>query len=138
MTEMLHNDFEITGRVTYIDIKYTDKGTAIVRTCVSKKSTRKEDEFIALWVDMFGDVAEKYAEQIRQGDTVNIKGKLDTDKFTSKEGKTVEKLLLKGWHFQKAMYDKNTKEFIPYDASKVPLEKQQTQNAPAKEETPWG
>lgn len=135
---MLHNDFEITGRVTWINVNYTDKGTAICRTCISKKSTRKEEEFIALWVDMFGDVAERYAEEIRQGDTVNIKGKLDSDKFTTKEGKTIEKMLLKGWTFQKAMYDKNTKEFVPYDASKVPPEKQQTQNEPIKEATPWG
>jgi hypothetical protein len=47
-------------------------------------------------------------------------------------------MLLKGWTFQKAMYDKDTKEFVPYDASKVPPEKQQTQNAPVKEATPWG
>lgn len=132
---MLHNDFEITGRVTWVNITYTEKGTAICRTCISKKSTRKEDEFIALWVDMFGDVAEKYAEQIKQGDTVNIKGKLDADKFTGKNGKTVEKMLLKGWEFQKAMYDKDTKEFIPYDESKAG---QEVKKEPAKEETPWG
>ena len=136
MTEMLHNDFEVTGRVSFVDIKYTDKGTAIVRTCISKKSTRKEDEFIGLWIDMFGELAEKYAEQIKQGDTVNISGKLDSDKFTTKEGKTVEKMTLKGWKFQKAMYDKDNKAFVPFDPSKA--EVKETVKESVKEETPWG
>jgi single-stranded DNA-binding protein len=136
MTEMLHNDFEITGRVTYVNVTYTDGGTAIVRTCVSKKSTRKEGEFIGLWVNMFGEVAEKYAEQIKQGDTVNIKGKLDSDKFTTKDGKASERMVLKGWSFQKAMYDKDSKTFVPFDPAKV--ETTEAAKESVKEDTPWG
>lgn len=134
---MKHNDFEITGRVTFVNITYTDKGTPIVRTCVTKRSSKKEDEFMGLWIDMFGDVAESFAEKIVKGDSVNISGKIETDKFKTKDGKEIEKVVLKGWYFTKAMYDSEKKEFVPYVESSAP-QKKETNKVIKDDSTPWG
>lgn len=133
---MKHNDFEITGKVTFVNITYTEKGTAIVRTCITKRSQREKDEYMGLWVDMFGEIAEKFAETVVKGDTVNVTGKIETDKFKTKEGKEIEKVILKGWYFTKAEYDSVKKEFIPVKDAKTGKEQKTTKIE--DNSTPWG
>lgn len=123
---MESNKFEITGKVTFVDIKYTEKGSVITRALMSKKNTQKENEYDTYAFTFFGVAAEKFAEAIKKGDFVNITGRIGINKFKSKDGKDVEKYELYGNEFVKVKYDNNAKKYVP-----------DTLNADSDEVVPW-
>lgn len=106
------NKFELTGRITYIDIKFSNTtGKAVTRALMSKKS-RKEGEYDTYAITFFGDTAEKFGETIKKGDTVNVSGRIGVNKY-EKDGKTVEKLELYGNEFALARYDEVLRDYVP-------------------------
>lgn len=112
---MENNKFEITGRVNYISIKYTESGTGITRVLISKKN--KNEEYDAYGINLIGKVAEDIYTDIKKGDYANITGKITVNKYKDKSGKDVERLELLGFEYKKAKYDENVKGFVE-DTSK--------------------
>ena len=122
------NTCELIGRCNYVDFKSLENGKTYTRVCLSKKA--KDDNYNAFWITFFGDTSEKVAEKIQKGDYIHVAGKLDIDKYTSKEGKQVEAIKLIGFDAQKVSYDQNKKEFVA-------TEPFQAKEEPAQGELPW-
>lgn len=126
---MESNKFELTGRVNFKDITYSQNGMAVLKLLLSKRKTVKDAvEYQSFNVTMFGEAAEKIAEVIEKSDMVHIAGNLSTSKY-EKDGKTVEKLQLIG----------NELKFIEFDEEKkkyVEIKKKQ-KNEEDVDEVPW-
>lgn len=110
---MESNSFELIGRVNYVDIQFKETGTIVTRTLLGKKR-KNEEVFDSFAVTIFGDLAENYAEVVKKGDYVYIKGRISVNKYT-KDGKEVEKLELVGYDFEKVTYDVDAKQYIVSD-----------------------
>ena len=86
------NEFTLSGRVNFIDIKYLESGKCFTRVLLSLKE--RNGEYVSYPITLFntskGTTAEDIAEEVKKGDTVEIKGKLTIDKFKSKTGEDVE------------------------------------------------
>lgn len=124
---MNSNQFELIGRINYLDIKYNEKGSCILRILMSKKG-KEENSYNSFPITMFNKTAQDFAETIQKGDSARITGKLGINKYTSKEGKEIEKLELIGNSFAKVKYDETKKEYIQQDEAPT------TQT---DEEIPW-
>lgn len=126
---MESNKFELTGRVNFKDITYSQNGMAVLKLLLSKRKTIKDAvEYQSFNVTMFGETAEKIAEVIEKSDMVHIAGNLSTSKY-EKDGKTVEKLQLIG----------NELKFIEFNEEKkkyVEIKKKQ-KNEDDVDEVPW-
>lgn len=112
------NYVEMTGRINFIEIKYSQGGTAYTRALMSKKAV-KGDDYDTFPFTFFGDVAEEFADKIQKGDYVNIVGVINCDKY-EKDGKKIERVTLVGRHFVKAEYDEDAKCYVPAKGKKVP------------------
>lgn len=126
---MESNKFELTGRVNFFEISYSQNGMAVLKLLLSKRKTIKDAvEYQSFNVTMFGETAEKVAEVIEKSDMVHIAGNLSTSKY-EKDGKTVEKLQLIG----------NELKFIEFNEKKkkyVEIKKKQ-KNEDDVDEVPW-
>lgn len=114
---MAENFFELVGRIGWIEIKYSDNGTAICRIFLGvKKSKDKWDNVPITFlqsVDNKNKVAENLAEQHKKGDYIRVKGVINIDKFTPKNGdKEVEKISLIGRSFNAVRFDEFEKRFV--------------------------
>ncbi len=107
---MNSNTFELIGRVNFIDIKYTEKGSTYTRVLLSKKA--KDDNYDTFPITLFGDKAEAISESIKKGDTVYITGKLGVNRYKDKAGNNVEKMELTGYEFKKVVYDTDKKQYV--------------------------
>lgn len=107
---MESNSFELIGRSNYVDIQYKETGTIVTRTLIGKKR-KNEEEFDSYGITLFGDIAEEFAEKVKKGDYVHVKGRISVNKYT-KDGKTVEKLELVAYDFKKVKYDVDSKQYI--------------------------
>ena len=117
---MKSNTFELAGKITFIDVKYSQNGNCVTRTLMSKKGY-KEGEYDTFPVMFFGKSAEDYAEAVKKGDTVAISGRIAINKY-EKDGKTIEKIELIGDEFTKVVYDENARSYVPADGEKCPWE----------------
>ena len=108
------NEFTLSGRVNFIDIKYLESGKCFTRVLLSLKE--RNGEYVSYPITLFntskGTIAEDIAEEVKKGDTVEIKGKLTIDKFKSKTGEDVERIGLIGFEFAKLAWDDRQKKYV--------------------------
>ena len=108
------NEFTLSGRVNFIDIKYLESGKCFTRVLLSLKE--RNGEYVSYPITLFntskGTIAENMAEEVKKGDTVEIKGKLTIDKFKSKTGEDVERIGLIGFEFAKLAWDDRQKKYV--------------------------
>ena len=108
------NEFTLSGRVNFIDIKYLESGKCFTRVLLSLKE--RNGEYVSYPITLFntskGTTAEDIAEKVKKGDTVEIKGKLTIDKFKSKTGEDVERIGLIGFEFAKLTWDDRQKKYV--------------------------
>ena len=108
------NEFTLSGRVNFIDIKYLESGKCFTRVLLSLKE--RNGEYVSYPITLFntskGTTAEDIAEKVKKGDTVEIKGKLTIDKFKSKTGEDVERIGLIGFEFSKLAWDDRQKKYV--------------------------
>ena len=108
------NEFTLSGRVNFIDIKYLESGKCFTRVLLSLKE--RNGEYVSYPITLFntskGRIAEDISEEVKKGDTVEIKGKLTIDKFKSKTGEDVERIGLIGFEFAKLAWDDRQKKYI--------------------------
>ncbi len=108
------NEFTLSGRVNFIDIKYLESGKCFTRVLLSLKE--RNGEYVSYPITLFntskGTTAEDIAEEVKKGDTVEIKGKLTIDKFKSKTGEDVERIGLIGFEFAKLAWDDRQKKYV--------------------------
>ncbi|MBE7713705.1 MAG: hypothetical protein E7Z87_08170 [Cyanobacteria bacterium SIG26] len=114
---MAENLFELVGRVGWMDISTTDKGTIITKINLGVKVSKEEwNNFFITFMNSAESkkrIAEQIAEQCKEGDYIRVKGVLRVDKFTPKNGeKEVEKVSLIGWLFNHVKFDEFEKRFI--------------------------
>ena len=111
---MKANEFELIARVSFKDIKYSQKGNAVGKLLLSKRKAGKDSvDYQSYNVVFFNDVAEKTAE-IEKGATVHITGILSTSKF-EKDGKQVERLELIGNTIELVDWNDETKKYEVVD-----------------------
>ena len=108
------NEFTLSGRVNFIDIKYLESGKCFTRVLLSLKE--RNGEYVSYPITLFntskGTIAEDISEEVKKGDTVEIKGKLTIDKFKSKTGEDVERIGLIGFEFAKLAWDDRQKKYV--------------------------
>ena len=108
------NEFTLSGRVNFIDIKYLESGKCFTRVLLSLKE--RNGEYVSYPITLFntskGTIAANIAEEVKKGDTVEIKGKLTIDKFKSKTGEEVERIGLIGFEFAKLAWDDRQKKYV--------------------------
>ena len=108
------NEFTLSGRVNFIDIKYLESGKCFTRVLLSLKE--RNGEYVSYPITLFntskGRIAEDISEEVKKGDTVEIKGKLTIDKFKSKTGEDVERIGLIGFEFAKLAWDDRQKKYV--------------------------
>lgn len=110
------NNFEIIGRVNFIDIKYLESGKVYTRVLISEK--QKDDTFSTFPITFFNtkseNTAEKIAETCQKGDYIKAKGKMNVDKFTDKFGQNREQISLMGFEFNKVVWSDAEKKYIDF------------------------
>lgn len=116
---MNSNTFELTGRVSFIDIKAFQSGAFATRVLISKKG-RKEGEYETYPITFFNEKAEAIGEAIKKGDSVNIVGRLSYNKFVDKAGNQREQIELIGFDFTKVVYDEKEKKYVPEKSESNP------------------
>ncbi len=108
------NEFKLTGRVNFIDIKFLDSGKCFTRVLISEK--QKDDTFVSYAVTFFNtknyNAAEDIAEKIQKGDYIEARGKLNISKFTDKYGQNREQIELIGFDFNKVQWDETARKYV--------------------------
>ena len=81
------NKFEILGRVNWIEIKYSEKGSCFTKILLAKKLPKK-DEYESFPITFFntknGETAERLAETVKEGDYIRVTGKLGINRYIPK------------------------------------------------------
>ena len=87
------NATQLIGRLTKdVDVRYTNDQIPVARFTlavdrIAKKGENKEADFIPITV--FGRQAETCEKYIHKGSKVAVKGRIQTGKYTNKNGDTV-------------------------------------------------
>lgn len=105
---MLTNQFTLLGRVGWIDIKFSEKGTGVttINLGVKKNKESWNNFFIKFFNTQKNELADKVMNTIREGDYVSIVGKISNSKFTPQGSeKEVSKIELVGWKCERVEYD---------------------------------
>ncbi len=119
------NVFELLGRVNYVNIKYVESGKAITRVLISIKRYKSE-EYDTFPITFFGDMAEAVGEKVKaKEDYIHVTGRINVDKYKTKDGKDVEQLSLIGNSFEKVTFDKTKKQFVAVEEQDTPKTEQQ-------------
>lgn len=119
------NVFELLGRVNYVNIKYVESGKAITRVLISIKRYKSE-EYDTFPITFFGDMAEAVGEKVKaKEDYIHVTGRINVDKYKTKDGKDVEQLSLIGNSFEKVTFDKSKKRFVAVEGQSTPKTEQQ-------------
>ena len=112
---MENNKIELTGKVNYINQKYLDSGSYLAKILLGiylGKDKEGKAKYESVNVTFFGEPAEQFGGQVTKGDYINVKGRINPNKYTNKDGKEVKDLQLIGSEFVKVEYDAGTKEFV--------------------------
>lgn len=110
------NKFEILGRVNWIEIKYSEKGSCFTKILLAKKLPKK-DEYESFPITFFntrnGDTAERLAETVKEGDYIRVTGKLGINRYIPKgQTRVKEDVELIGWGFQKVKWDSEQNKYV--------------------------
>ena len=119
------NTFELIGRVNYLNLKALNNGNTLTRVLLSIKRYKSE-EYDTFPVTFFGETSEDIADKIKKGDYIHVTGRLNLDKFKSKDGKDVESISLIGNSYEKITFDRDKKEFVVVEGDIAPKATQQT------------
>jgi single-strand DNA-binding protein len=86
----------LIGRLTAApEIKFTNKGTAVVNFSVAVNRKKGEEDYVSYFdCTAWGDLASGIAATLKKGDRVIVSGYLTQDRYENKEGKTVAKTIL--------------------------------------------
>ncbi len=112
---MNSNKFELIGNADFIDIKALEKGGFITKTLLGiylGKDRNGNAQYDSVEVTMFGDIAEKFGEEIQKKDSVYVEGRISINKYTNKEGKEVRTTQFIANSYKKVVFDKDTKGFV--------------------------
>lgn len=113
---MNSNKFELIGNVNYLDVKVSkEKGNFITKILLGiylGKDRNGNSQYDSVEVTMFGDIAERFGENIKKKDAVYVEGRISINKYTNKEGKEVRTPQFIANSFNKVTFDKDKKEFI--------------------------
>lgn len=118
---MAENYYELVGKLTWVDVKYYENGTCIVKTFLAQRTNKKDKEgkaiyntFLITFIDSENSksrIAELFGENCVKDDYVRIKGYLTIDRFIPKgAAKEVENISLIGRAFNKVEYDEFEKD----------------------------
>lgn len=131
------NEFKILGRLNWLKIQYFDNGTCMTNIYLAKKlppslvsrlpsNHKPEEEYETFPVVFFNtkndNVAERIAEDCRQGDYIRINGKLGVNTYQGKDGKKYSKIELIGWNFKKVRWDAETNKYVDLEAEETQQE----------------
>ena len=108
------NEFRVSGRVNKISIFYKDDGNCYTKVFLSQKVPKKDkyNPFNIIYFNTNG-VAEKIADEVKQGDYIETKCYLTPYEYTDNEtGKTKNSINITGVSFEKLIYDDETKKFV--------------------------
>jgi single-stranded DNA-binding protein len=113
---MNSNKFELIGKVNYVDVKASEKsGNVVTKVLLGIYLGKDKDgnaQYDSLEITMFGDVAEKFGDDVQKGDSVYVEGRISINKYTNKEGKEVKSCQFIANSYKKVSYDKDKKEFV--------------------------
>ena len=113
---MNSNKFELIGNVNYLDIKVSEKkGSFITKALLGIYLGKDKDgkaQYDSVELTMFGDIAEKFGEDIKKKDAVYVDGRISINKYTNKDGKEVKTYQFVVNSFKKVTFDKDKKEFV--------------------------
>ena len=119
------NEYTLSGRVNFVEIKYTESGKVYTRVLISEK--QRDDSYVSYPITLFNTksdaVAERFADEINKGDYAEIKGKLTVDKFKTKNGEDVERIGLIGFSFDKLIWDSELGKMVKVETGTVDNEK---------------
>lgn len=129
------NEFSILGRLNWLNIQYYDNGTCKTIIYLAKKlpptqvsrlpsNHKPEDEYETFTITFFNtsrdNVAERLADECKQGDYMRIKGKLSVYKLEN--SKPVLKLI--GWNFKRVEWDAETNKYVDIESEQPQTEEQ--------------
>lgn len=113
---MNSNKFELIGNANYIDVKVSEKkGSFITKVLLGiylGKDSNGNAQYDSVELTMFGDVAERFGNDIKKKDAVYVEGRINVNKYTNKDGKEVKTYQFVVNSFNKVTFDKNKKEFV--------------------------
>lgn len=112
---MNSNNFELIGKVNFIDFKILNSGIHINKILLGIFLGKDKDgnkNYDSCNIIFFGETADLFADSIKKGDYVHISGRINLNKYTTKEGKDVKETQLIGNDFLKVGYDSSAKEFV--------------------------
>lgn len=108
------NEFTVTGRLNFIDLKYLESGKVYTRVLISEK--QRDGNFVSYPITLFNTqdktTAEDIAGQCEKGNYVRISGKLNINKFTDKYGQKRESIELIGFEFSKVIWSEAEHKYI--------------------------
>jgi single-stranded DNA-binding protein len=114
---MQANNFELIGRVNWIETKMLNSGNFMTKVLISKKKNKEDFEsFGVTFFDTATDkVAENLGEYVEKGDYIHCTGKLSMNKYTL-AGKERTETQLIGYAWDKVTYDENKKQYVKSEA----------------------
>ena len=113
---MKTNNFELIGKVNFIDVKMLDSGTYLTKILLGIYLGKAKDgtsNYDSVNITFWGDTAEQFAGTAKKGDQVHISGRISTNTYKNKEGKDVKNIEFIGNEFFLVEYDKQLKEYLP-------------------------
>jgi single stranded DNA-binding protein len=73
-----------------VEVKFFDNGNAVAkgRIAINKPGAKRDDGQAPDWftVEVWGEDAQKFADQVQKGDRIVVSGRVKTNKWTSKTG----------------------------------------------------
>lgn len=123
---MNSNKFELIGNVNYLDVKVSEKkGSFITKALLGiylGKDSSGNAQYDSVELTMFGDIAERFGNDIKKKDAIHVEGRINVNKYTNKEGKEVKAYQFVVNSFEKVTYDKDKKEFVA-ESDSLPWDK---------------
>lgn len=122
--KVLTNSVVLLGRVSkYKEMKYFETGGAVCTIGLGVK--KNKDDWHNFFIDFFNNsnrnLAEEVGDQVKEGDYIQIKGKLNENRFTPKElegkldeqGRQITKLQIKitAFDYKRVRYNEEYEEF---------------------------
>lgn len=108
------NEFKVSGRVNKIGINYKENGQCYTKVFLSQKVPKSNNynPFNIIFFNTNG-VAEKIADDVKQGEYIEIKGYLTPYKYTESDtGKDRNTLNMTGISYDKLVYDEESNQFV--------------------------
>lgn len=122
---MAQNMFELIGRISWIDFKTFENGTAITKLCIGQKTSKKDNEGKPIYNNFFvtfidspvskETLACNLFDRYKKDDYIHVKGLLNIDKYIPKnttDNKMVENISLIGRTFCGVHWDEFEKRYV--------------------------